>query len=601
MVKDLSECYKEIFEVYLKFCPWFRRNLINLKNLHDWLRDIDIKIGSDESDLYILMEWFNATKLIKPIAVLSYPPEESRNQYSKWEEKYLQGLISFPKEVYDSGKPPEAILWNYDQNYYLYHPIQFLQLLHYLRGNSYENLKNNKHYKEFYWKRRLNFSDYIVKQIDQHLEKENLSKEQYIKRQSEEGWGFNRFDFIYFGQNRWLSEKELILWIKLESLYQINFLRPSSTGEINIVLQTSIWDKKETGHSMFHEYNEWHNEVIDNFSDYFTIEDYLTLKESIDWLDLHTRFDGLNNFIDLFILINNQKKNKLKGYLSLFANMLQVIKVLRFFSNKLIKTFPELESKKIEPKWFEPKYLFENEEEKTKHIQRIYLDYGLTPKDTYILYVEGQTEVILLEDWLDLVYYRVNIKINIKKLPSGKTTAFMFEYLANNFDASEHFLILDADKPDYAEGKRNQLKGKGITGDSYHILCPDFVTANFEPSEIIEAFKGYLNDIKEIINVHREEKIALTETELEKLKETLEKKEEFEKFENIIEEFLSNKFNTSLKKIDFAQHLLSVMRNNFAQKNRVKKYPFEEIIGKFVSMIQRKQYPESLANKLFNK
>ncbi len=78
--------------------------------------------------------------------------------------------------------------------------------------------------------------------------------------------------------------------------------------------------------------------------------------------------------------------------------MLQIVKTLKNFSDKFIKAFPELESEKLEQKWYEPKYIFENEDEKIKYIQKIYLDYGLTQKDTYLLYVEGPTEEILLED-----------------------------------------------------------------------------------------------------------------------------------------------------------------------------------------------------------
>ena len=600
MESSLLIKYQEIFETYLNFCPWYRRTLVDLNDIHSWLRDIDIRIGSNESDLYILMEWFNSTNLIKPLAVLSDTPKDSRSENYKWEERYENGLISFPIEIYESGKPPEAIPWNYNKKFYLYHPIQVFQLLHYLRGNSYENLKNNKYYKSFYWTRRLNFRDYLVDHVEKYLKRENKSKEQYIKEQSEEGYGFNRFDFEYFGQNRWLSEKELILWIKLESLYHVDFLRPSSRNKINITIQSTIWDNKEKVYQMMNKFDEWYNKIMDNFSEFFTSKDFKTVKEFIGWLESHTMFDGLNDFKDLFILIKNQKKNKLKRFMSLFVNLLQIIKVLKISSRKLIETFPELENEKIERKWFDQKYIFESDEEKTEYIQKVYLDYGLTQKDTYVLYVEGRTEVILLEEWLKYVDYRQNIKIDIKELPSGKSTAFIFEYLAKNFDASEHFLILDADKPEYVESKRNQLKGKDISGDSYHIFNPDFVTANFESWEILEAFKMYFNEISEIINKNREKKISLIENDLRFLQKMIEKKKESEKFEDILEYFLKIKFNTSFKKTAFAQHLLILIRDNLSKPKRDRIYHFEEIIGKFVTMIQKKQFPESVAKKLFD-
>jgi len=266
------------------------------------------------------------------------------------------------------------------------------------------------------------------------------------------------------------------------------------------------------------------------------------------------------------------------------------------FSDKFIKTFPELESEKHEPKWYEPKYYFEEgqEKERNDYLQKVYLNYGLLQEDTYIIYVEGPTELILLEDWLDLVYYRINIKINIKPLPSGKRTAFMFEYLIKEFNAKEHFLVLDADKPEYIEGKKAQLSGKEIPEDSFHIFSPDFISANFDPPEIIEAVKSYFNDINNKIHEATGQKKCITEEEYQEFRELLKKKDPFDKTEDLVEHFLSQKLNNprfELKKTIFARNLLTVMRNNLSQSKRNREYPFEEILGKFISKIQKKKYP----------
>jgi len=623
MTSKLSETYKEIFETYLNFCPYYRRNLIDLNEIYKWLDDIDLRkrFFFDKYDLYILMEWFNAINLIKPIALLSFPPERFKgtlfvigSNSSKLKQLYDDGLISFPKEIYNlnNKSPNEVKPWEYrvykpeindnndyrkfieyDLDLYLYHPIQFFQLITYLRGSTYKNLLNKKEYKEFYWKRRLTFNDSVVKKIEECLKEKNLSKEQYIKEESDKGIGFHQFEFIYYKQHRWLIEKALLMWIEFESLYHIEFLRPSNSREINIELQVSLWDsnKEELLDTIFKKYNEWHIEVIENFSKYFSIDEFTTLKEFITWTEIQLRIDGLDNFKDLYLLINNEKKSKLKGFVSFFVNILQVVKTLRLFSDKFIKTFPELESEKQEPKWYDPKYILEEDEE-TEYIQKVYLDYGLTQKDTYLLYVEGPTEVILLEDWLELVYLRVKVKVNVKPIHGKKD--YIFKYLTKEFDANEHFLILDEDKPGYAESKKNELKGRGISEDSFFIFSPDFITANFEPLEIIEALKSYFNDISEKIYEGTGQRTILTESDLLDLGEELENKDEYNKFEDLIENFLRKKLQNptfEIKKTHFAQHLLSIMRKNLSQTNRSKKYPFEEVIGKFVSRIQKKKYP----------
>lgn len=625
---NLANIYKEIFEMYLNFCPYYRRNLIDLNDMYEWLEDIDLR-GSfitNKYDFFLLMEWFNAIGLIKPLAVLSYPPETFKGirftikaNSSHLEKLYSEGLISFPEDIYNTRNinPLDIKPWKYrvykpyaeekehyrrfteyDLDHYLYHPIQFFQLLTYLRKSVYQNLRNKKEYKEFYWKRRFNFKDYVVEEIDKYIEKKGMNREQYIENESNKGLGFYQIEWIYFQTHRWLVEEALLLWIKFEGIYHTKFLKPSNSQAIDIELQVSLWDsnKEEIYKDMLKKFNDWRADVLENFQTYFSIEEFKILKEFIEWSDIQLDFDGLDNFKDLFLLIKNKKKSQFKGFLSFYMNMLQIVKILRIISDKFIKAFPELESEKYKPKWYEPKYNIEKgqNKERNDYLQKIYLDYGLIQEDTYIIYVEGPTELILLGDWLDLVYYRINIKINIKPLPSGKTTAFMFVYLFQKFNTKEHFLVLDADKPDYIEGKKAELKGKGITEESFHIFSPDFVTANFDPLEIIEAVKSYFNYISDKIHNATGQRKSITEEKYQDFKELLEGKASFDKYEDMVEQFLSEKLENlrfELKKTDFAHNLLTVMRKNLSQSERKKKYPFEEILGKFISRIQKKKYP----------
>ena len=135
--------------------------------------------------------------------------------------------------------------------------------------------------------------------------------------------------------HQWLIEKALLIWIKFESVYHTKFLRPSNLRDINIELQISLLDftKDELIDKMLKEFNEWYIEKMDNFSKYFSIDEFTTLKGFIQWTEIHLRIDGLDSFKDLFLLINNEKKSKLKGFISFFVNILQVVKTLRFFNS----------------------------------------------------------------------------------------------------------------------------------------------------------------------------------------------------------------------------------------------------------------------------
>lgn len=622
---NIANTYKEIFETYLNFCPHYRRNLIDLNDMYKWLEDIDLRgrYFSNKYDFFLLMEWFNAIGLIRPLAVLSYPPETFkvvefaiRTNSDDLEKSYNEGLISFPEDIYNTNNinPLDIKPWKYrvykpfadedhyrrfteyDLDHYFYHPIQFFQLVTYLKKSVYQNLRNKKGYKEFYWKRRFDFKDYVVEEIDKYIEKKKMTQEQYVQKEIKKGLGFNQIDGIYYQTHRWLIEKALLLWIKFEGIYRTKFLRPSNSRAIDIELQISLWDstKEDTYKRMFKEFHEWRTDVLNNFSTYFSLEDFEILKGFIEWSDIQLNFDGLENFKDLFLIISNDKKSKLKGFLSFFMNILQISKTLRIFSDKFIKVFSELENERHEPKWYEPRYFFnkEQEEERNEYLQKIYLDYGLTQKNTYLLYVEGSTEKILLEDWLDLVYSRTKVKIDVKRIYGKKD--YIFKYLTKEFDAKEHFLVLDADKPDYIKGKKAELNDKGITEESFHIFSPDFVTANFDPIEIIEATKSYFNDISDKIYEATGQRKKITDEEYQVFKELLKSKAVFDKYEKLVEQFLSEKLENpsfELKKTEFARNLLSVMRKTLSHSNRNKIYLFEEILGKFVSKIQKKKYP----------
>ncbi len=628
-IKKLSEYYSEIFNVYLNFSLEYRRNIIDLEKMFNWIEEIDLKRQfSDKYDFFIFMEWFNALNLIKPFCIIKYPPEmfegarlviDTGNDNLK--EMFEEGYIVFPEEIYDIRVSVEMNVkfWQYkktstlqdvqenlreymqyDSIKYCYHPIQFFQVLTYLKGYSYRQLFKHKQYLEFYWRRRFLFNDYKAKEIKSTIKEKKKSVEDFIQEQISNGYGFNQFAFIFLHQNQWLLPKSLLIWLKIETLYGPSFYRPSNSHYISLNFQIPFKDrlKNKIFNAFLGRHNDWIKKLFTNFSDYFTKDDFYFIQEFRQRVELYLRMDGLENFVDLFLIIRPEKKRKLKGYLSYFVNIIQIVKTLRRFEGVMIEKIPDLEKEKKEPKWYEPKYYFESDEERIEYIKKLYLEYGLTQKDTYVIFVEGKTEKILLKDWIQIVHSRIHVKLDIQILPDGKKTPKLFEYITKTFAANEYFLILDADKENYIPGKKAQLKDSGINEDSFYIFFPDFITANYDQSEILKAFIDYFDEITKEIKDKTSEESRLEESDKKEIFNILNSKDSEDKYEELIENYLKVKLKNErvrLKKPLFAEKI----KNNMIFEGKDRKiYLFEDIIGKFATKIQMKTFPEELKKKI---
>lgn len=462
----LSEIYSRIFKSYLYFSPYFRRNCIELKEIYKWLKALNLS-SFNYPDFYILMEWFNALNLIKPLFIVHFPKEHSHHIYFNQaetlsndmrdlEKLYNDGLVIFPEEIYDneakikskvkpwqhekiehkiktklkgsSESDPEEEKIAVEETKYFYHPIQFFQILTYLRGYSYRNLYQHKAYKKFYWERRLNFDDYVIKRLKQKLNEDKESIEDFIQEKLSKGISFNQFDRIFFEQNRWLIEKSFLLWIKIESLFHHYFYKPSFGPNIRLDYQLPIqirYNRKKSKEEVENHY-KWLDKVRNTISNYFTEEDFNLIREFRQHIEIHSRIDGLEDFIDLFLYIDSEKKEKLKDYLSYYVNIIHIVRTLKLMENELIKAYPSLAEFKIDPKWYEPKYFFDigEEKEEVKYKTKLLLDYGLIQEETFIIFVEGPTEMKLLEDWVKRVLYRTGIKISLKPLRGKKKSIY---------------------------------------------------------------------------------------------------------------------------------------------------------------------------------
>lgn len=61
MSENISNIYAKLFKHYLEFLPQYRRNLIESKEMHKWLKDLDFGTRlNNYSDFVIYLEFLNA-------------------------------------------------------------------------------------------------------------------------------------------------------------------------------------------------------------------------------------------------------------------------------------------------------------------------------------------------------------------------------------------------------------------------------------------------------------------------------------------------------------------------------------------------------------
>jgi len=286
-----------------------------------------------------------------------------------YEELFKKGCIVFPEEIYDKKltKDKDVQPWLYkkiqisqdiqenlkefyqrDLIEYCYHPILFFQVLTYLHGYSYHQLYRKKQFLEFYWRRRIQFNDPYLVVLKKSLNKEEKSFNSFIQEQISNGIGFHQLERIIFSQNQWLIPKSILMWLKVETLYGPPFFRPSDSDLIRIDLQIpdDIIPREKEFDKQLNKFNNWIENVTKNFTNYFEKDDFYFIQKFRRRTELYLRLDGLENFIDLFLLIRPEKKRKLKGYLNYYVNILQIVQTLRRFEGLLIENFSDLEKEK---------------------------------------------------------------------------------------------------------------------------------------------------------------------------------------------------------------------------------------------------------------
>ena len=74
------DSYKENFKTFLHFCPYFARNLLDIKQMYQWFENLKLKNATKinhYADFWIRLEWYNLLGWIKPFCVVEFPKKHS--------------------------------------------------------------------------------------------------------------------------------------------------------------------------------------------------------------------------------------------------------------------------------------------------------------------------------------------------------------------------------------------------------------------------------------------------------------------------------------------------------------------------------------------
>jgi len=282
-------------------------------------------------------------------------------------------------------------------------------------------------------------------------------------------------------------------------------------------------------------------------------------------------FYGLDDWADIILEMRRSKKDNVKGILSYFVNIFEIIRILEIAKWNL----KEDEEKKRITK---PIFICD-ESTYPDYKQRLLIDYELIAEKIIIIYVEGETEEYILKEWLNNFRNRGHFdKIDIQNIKGKTKTSNTFGYIIENFKNKNHFLFLDADSNDIKDIRLNKLIKESVPPNSIHFWIPDFVTEHFEVSEILRAYMKYIYELG----------VEISCDFLEKLKNELiiakTNNRSIEKAIIKIEyEFREKISFPSFSKTEFSKYLSKILIKKCVEGHKPK---FEEVLSVFFKKIQ---------------
>lgn len=515
--------WEDILKTWSDYSPYLHRTLISLEEILKWVKDLKLISNSiEEKNITFFIEYLEKNSLLHPITIAKRNSELAQQIINE------RGIVRF----------------NRDKDFYektdkYYHPFQFIQFLTYLKIYKEIGIEHTYFY-FFLRKRRIETMNRIdnKERLLKNIEKEKNTKiEQEIKSRFK---GYNRnvkkfsdsrkekkqklkknkkdlkkklrnsknnyFDYflILLRNVQWLKKEYLKIWIKLDSLYLFNnyIYAPNSRFTMYYEAKCRARDMN-CREEQSKKFLQWREEKLKNKPNFLSIEeingisDFITNIETILLRHSPILLDGLENWEDLFELISEEKIQKITDLTSLKINIISIKRFLEkitwtLLEKNLNRWYPHSETKKP--------YFILDKEDVLDYRKAVLLDFNLFITLPFILYVDGETEVTIMREYLKTKKYGFNY--NIENMGGTVKTSYHIK-LCKEAGDKEYFFFLDYDKRD------DYKKYKGIVGDKGAFFFPDFVTENFSAENIHRYYIDWVQTIGLSFSQQQKEKIKL--------------------------------------------------------------------------------------------
>ncbi len=473
----MPECIKlkiweKAFETWLNFCPFVKRELISKKRFLKWAESLKLIRTFDKDHFFIFMKFLEDCHIICPLTVGT---EKFNFQYDKF--FYYNNTFNEP----------------------LYHPIQFFEILNWFKFRS---LRRRPYFYNEKYNAYLNYNliKYQIKERESEIERTKKmgihfkGQEDYLEKLKEklesleiktfpEGLELLKY-VVIGGTSNIFSEDYLSLWIKLESLCLQEDARIFSHNPPKMLLTIKNNRDKKEAERCIHNFRQWFNNIKQNPLSIFKKEDSDKIRNFHHFLGTKIRNGDFSkdHWDDLFDIILPRKKDKLSGITSYYINLLSIKRYLER-ANWLLFKKNIVYGRELD---YIPHFYYYNDEEKYYLYKKsVLLDFELFTKNPFLLYVEGQSDFVIINEFLNN-HRGWNFRV---KNMSGAEKSTFFEKIHEQ-DNDQHYYFFDFDTNKDYEKRKRLYSGKAS------FFFPDFMTENFEVNEIIKAFKCWISRIK---------------------------------------------------------------------------------------------------------
>lgn len=500
------DLWDDVLDVWKNFTPYLHRTLLTLEEMLVWTEKLNLFQNSTEKEnIKYFIEYLEENLLLIPLAKAKRNSDFAQNIINE------RGIIRFirNKDYYEE----------FDK---YYHPFQFIQFLTYLKIYK-ESIIENALFNFFLRKKRIEMSNSKInkKKLLKKIEKDknnkikkeikwrfksynrNLKKSSLSKQDKKKQFKKNKKDLkdalkykkyydlflVKLKHDNWLRKEYLKLWIKLDSLYYFdNDIYCPNKRYIMYYEANCNADNHECREKRVSEFLKWREEELKNKQKFLSegevniLGDFITEIERRFFRHSKNFFDGLENWEDLIDIISEEKLEKITGFTSLKINILSIKRFLEkicwfLLEKNLNKWYPQFEKRK-------PHFIFAKKEESIDYRKSVLLDFYLYIASPFILYVDGETEVTIMREYLETKKYGFHYKIE-NLGGSGKASYHI--KICKEAEDKEYFFFLDYDNKDDYERNKKIIDSKGV------FFFPDFVTENFSIEDIYKFYLDWIN------------------------------------------------------------------------------------------------------------